>query len=147
LLCEFAAAVIRRHDKGCAESAAPHTTAGSWLTHCCFAKSALDARQVLLGIIVFMRFEDRVEDAKWLSPDEKQLLRSKLDGDAKKAVSHSFLGALRTPAFLIRSGLFPCSDRFIRDELLDAPAYPFVRHSRLDHDRPVDCFTLLFRWN
>ncbi|WP_321816599.1 MULTISPECIES: MFS transporter [unclassified Paraburkholderia] len=56
---------------------------------------------VLLGIIVLFRFDDQVEDATWLSDSEKRLLRSKLDADAKKVVSHSFLGALKSPAFLI----------------------------------------------
>ncbi|MGF6373092.1 MFS family permease [Paraburkholderia sp. RAU6.4a] len=56
---------------------------------------------VLLGFVVLFRFDDRVEDAKWLNDDEKILLRSKLDADAKKAESHSFLGALKSKAFLI----------------------------------------------
>ncbi len=56
---------------------------------------------VLLGVVVLYRFDDRVEDAKWLNVEEKALLRSKLDADAKKVESHSFLGALKSPAFLI----------------------------------------------
>ncbi|WP_197919773.1 MFS transporter [Burkholderia sp. THE68] len=56
---------------------------------------------VLLGFVVFWRFDDKVEDAKWLTADEKRLLRSQLDVDAKKAESHSFLGALKSKAFLI----------------------------------------------
>lgn len=58
---------------------------------------------ILLGIIVLFRLDDRVEDATWLTSEEKILLRSKLDADAKKVVSHSFLGALKSPAFLILS--------------------------------------------
>ncbi|NLP63469.1 MFS transporter [Paraburkholderia sacchari] len=56
---------------------------------------------VLLGIVVLFRLDDHVEDAKWLTPEEKVLLRSKLDADAKKAESHSLLGAVKSPAFLM----------------------------------------------
>jgi hypothetical protein len=55
---------------------------------------------VLLGIIVLFRFDDRVERGL-ADAEEKTLLRSTLDADANKVVSHSFLGALKPPAFVV----------------------------------------------
>lgn len=56
---------------------------------------------VLLGYIVYRRFDDRVEDAKWLDPTEKVALRNRLTTDARQTGNHSFLNALRTPGFLL----------------------------------------------
>jgi D-galactonate transporter len=55
---------------------------------------------VLLGIIVFFYLEDRVEDARWLSAEEKALIVRQLDADTRDIASHTLWSALRHPALL-----------------------------------------------
>jgi D-galactonate transporter len=55
---------------------------------------------VLLGIIVFFYLEDRVEDARWLSAEEKALIVRQLDTDTRHIASHTLWSALKHPALL-----------------------------------------------
>lgn len=55
---------------------------------------------ILLGFTVFNVLKDRIEDAPWLSRDEKTLLSSRISDQNKDIGSHSLLGALKTPGFL-----------------------------------------------
>jgi D-galactonate transporter len=51
---------------------------------------------ILLGVVVLLLLDNRIEDAKWLSNDEKRLLRANVDAEAGQA-EHNFLAALRQP--------------------------------------------------
>ncbi|NGZ84637.1 MFS transporter [Duganella aceris] len=55
---------------------------------------------VALGLVVLSQLKDRVEDAGWLSSEEKTLLRSRIAEGAPKSGGHSLLGAIKTPGFL-----------------------------------------------
>lgn len=50
----------------------------------------------LLGLVVLFLLDNRIEDAKWLSGDEKRLLRANVDRETGQA-EHNFLAALRQP--------------------------------------------------
>ena len=51
---------------------------------------------VLLGLVVLLLLDNRIEDAKWLSSSEKRLLRANVDREAGQA-EHNFLAAVRQP--------------------------------------------------
>ncbi|MGJ7567077.1 MFS transporter [Variovorax sp. GB1R11] len=51
---------------------------------------------IVLGLVVLLLLDNRIEDAKWLSHDEKRLLRANVDAEAGQA-EHNFLAALRQP--------------------------------------------------
>ena len=55
---------------------------------------------ILLGYVVFKVLKDRVEDATWLSREEKALLSSRLSEQNKHLGKHSLLDALKAPGFL-----------------------------------------------
>src|SRR5258706_1329837 len=46
----------------------------------------------VLGVIAYLYLQDKPEDAKWLTPDEKQALRYQLDHDEKDVESASHTG-------------------------------------------------------
>jgi MFS family permease len=54
---------------------------------------------VLLGAVVFLVLKDRVEDASWLSTQERSLLATRIAEQNRQIGSHSLLGALKTPGF------------------------------------------------
>jgi MFS family permease len=57
---------------------------------------------VLLGAIVLNVLKDRVEDAAWLSSEEKRVLSTQLSKQNKEiGESHSLLSAIKTPGFLL----------------------------------------------
>jgi MFS family permease len=55
---------------------------------------------VVLGIVVFFYLEDSAKDARWLTPEEKDLLVKQLAHDTRGIASHSVLSALKSPALL-----------------------------------------------
>jgi MFS family permease len=55
---------------------------------------------VALGLVVLSQLKDRIEDAGWLSAEEKTLLRSRIADGAPKSGGHSLLDAIKTPGFL-----------------------------------------------
>lgn len=56
---------------------------------------------LILAVLVLRTFVDRVEDAKFLTDEEKVHLRALLDKDAKVAESHTLLAAIKSPAFIL----------------------------------------------
>ncbi|WP_186143196.1 MFS transporter [Burkholderia gladioli] len=57
---------------------------------------------VLLGVLVMVRLKDRIEDASWLSGNEKAWLAGQIAQQSRHPQGgHSLLGALRTPGFLM----------------------------------------------
>jgi MFS family permease len=56
---------------------------------------------LVLGGLVLTRFDDRVEDAHWLSPPEKALLGGKLQRQTADIGEHSFGRALAMPGVLL----------------------------------------------
>ncbi|PRG55596.1 MFS transporter [Burkholderia gladioli] len=57
---------------------------------------------VLLGVLVMVQLKDRIEDASWLSGNEKAWLAGQIAQQSRHPQDgHSLLGALRTPGFLM----------------------------------------------
>ena len=56
---------------------------------------------VVLGLVVLRRLEDRVADARWLSPGEKRLVAGWIAAQNREIRGHSLLAALRMPGFLL----------------------------------------------
>ena len=55
------------------------------------------APTMLIGIVVWFYLDDGIASARWLSVDEKRLLKEKIEVDAGSKADHSFLKALRNP--------------------------------------------------
>lgn len=55
---------------------------------------------IVLGVIVFKFLDNRIEDAKWLTADEKKQLLASIERTPQTGRGHSLLGALKTPGFL-----------------------------------------------
>jgi MFS family permease len=53
-----------------------------------------------LGLVVLSQLKDRIEDAGWLTADEKALLRGRITQGAPQHGGHSLLSAIKTPGFL-----------------------------------------------
>ncbi|KAB2711371.1 MFS transporter [Brucella intermedia] len=51
----------------------------------------------VLGVIAWFYLDDSIESAKWLSPDEKRLLRKNIDGDRQQAAAHRLRDAMKMP--------------------------------------------------
>ncbi|MEW1780674.1 MFS transporter [Arthrobacter sp. NPDC080086] len=56
---------------------------------------------VVLGYIVFKVLKDRIEDARWLAPEERALLSANIARQNREIAVHSLIGALKTPGFLM----------------------------------------------
>jgi MFS family permease len=54
-----------------------------------------------LGLIVLRRFQDRVQDATWLTARERDYLATRIKEPGTHAKGGSLLGAIRTPGFLV----------------------------------------------
>lgn len=61
---------------------------------------------VVLGIVVLMRLDNRIEDAKWLTPTEKSELSSAISHEHKISEAHSFRAALSEPLTYIFSIIY-----------------------------------------
>ncbi|WP_394779536.1 MFS transporter [Undibacterium sp.] len=55
---------------------------------------------ILLGLVVLNQLKDKIEDATWLSSEERDLLRSRIVQQNKDVGGHSFVSAIKTPGFL-----------------------------------------------
>lgn len=57
---------------------------------------------IALGLLVFVRLDDRIADAHWLTPDERTRLSLRIAEQGGAAGAHgSLLDALKTPGFLM----------------------------------------------
>lgn len=56
---------------------------------------------VLLGMLLLLRLDERVADARWLSPGEKQLVSGWISEQNRQIRGHSLIAALREPGFLL----------------------------------------------
>ncbi len=56
---------------------------------------------VVLGYIVFKVLKDRIDDARWLAPEERALLSANIARQNRDIAGHSLIGALKTPGFLM----------------------------------------------
>ncbi len=61
---------------------------------------------VLLGVLVLIVLDDHIDDAKWLTSDEKALLKARLAQDPKVSNTHSFAAALKEPSTYIFSIIY-----------------------------------------
>jgi sugar phosphate permease len=61
----------------------------------------------LLGVIAYFYLQDKPEDARWLNPAEKAIVRAELDQDQQSAASHgSFWQLLRDPKVYVLSLIY-----------------------------------------
>jgi MFS family permease len=63
---------------------------------------------VLLGFVVFWLVSDRIEDAPWLSTEEKQLMAQRMAEEPKSEASQSFAGLWRQPTTYVMSAIYLC---------------------------------------
>jgi MFS family permease len=63
---------------------------------------------VLVGIAVLVYLDNGIEEARWLTPPEKQLLRDRLAQDARSKVEHGFGAVLSMPPIWLFSGILFC---------------------------------------
>ncbi|KMO11025.1 MFS transporter [Methylobacterium platani] len=56
---------------------------------------------LILGALVLTRLDDRIADARWLSPAEKDLLSSRIAHHNHGIGDHSLWGAIKQPGFLL----------------------------------------------
>lgn len=63
---------------------------------------------VLVGIVAFFFLDDKVSDAKWLSPAEKQLIQRNLSDEVHSEQLHSVKDGLTNPRVLLLSGIYFC---------------------------------------
>lgn len=61
---------------------------------------------MLLGLLVLIVLDDHIDDAKWLTSDEKALLKARLAQDPKVSNTHSFGAALKEPSTYIFSIIY-----------------------------------------
>lgn len=61
---------------------------------------------VFVGIYVLFYLDDSIAKAKWLSPEEKELLSANIASDQQAASSHSFGDALKDPKIWILSAVY-----------------------------------------
>jgi sugar phosphate permease len=60
-----------------------------------------------LGIAAYFYLQDKPEDARWLNPEQKSIVRAELDRDQQAACSHgSFLQLLRDPKVWLLSSIY-----------------------------------------
>ena len=63
---------------------------------------------VLLGGVVFWLLSDRIEDAPWLTAQEKRLLAQRMAEDVKPAGKPSMASLLRLPTTYVMSAIYLC---------------------------------------
>ena len=78
-----------------------HGVAGwQWL----FILEAIPA--VILGIVVFFTFDDRVIHAKWLSPEEKSIVAAEIDEEATSKTHHSILSVFTSSRVWLMASIY-----------------------------------------
>ena len=78
-----------------------HGIAGwQWL----FLLEAIPA--VLLGIVVFFSFDDRVLHAKWLTPAEKAIVAAEIDEEATAKTHQTILSVFTSPRILLMAAIY-----------------------------------------
>jgi len=63
---------------------------------------------VLLGFVVLWLVSDRIEDAPWLSAEEKQLMAQRMAEEPKSEASQSFAGLWKQPTTYVMSAIYLC---------------------------------------
>lgn len=63
---------------------------------------------VVLGFVVLWLLSDKIEDAPWLSAEEKQLLLARMASEAKPESSSSFADIWKHPTTYVMSGIYLC---------------------------------------
>jgi MFS family permease len=63
---------------------------------------------VLVGILVLFCLDNGIDEARWLAPAEKQLLRDRLAQDARVKVEHRLGAVLAMPAVWLFAGILFC---------------------------------------
>ncbi len=81
--------------------ASRHGIAGwQWL----FILEAIPA--VILGVIVFFSFDDRVANAKWLSPEEKSIVAADITDEASAKTLQTILSVFTSPRVWLMSSIY-----------------------------------------
>ncbi len=74
-----------------------HFAGGSFLSAWQWLFLLEGAPAVVLGVIALFYLDDRIDDARWLSADEKELLQSQVVSDQKHTLTHRVGDAMRSP--------------------------------------------------
>ncbi|MBP0599856.1 MFS transporter [Herbaspirillum sp. LeCh32-8] len=61
---------------------------------------------ILLGVVCFLVIDDKIEDARWLKPEEKKLLIDRIAAEPKSEAVHSFGAALKQPTTIVMSLIY-----------------------------------------
>ena len=61
---------------------------------------------VLLGIIVLFAFDDRVINAKWLTPEEKSAVAAEIDEEATAKTHQTILSVFTSPRILLMASIY-----------------------------------------
>jgi D-galactonate transporter len=61
---------------------------------------------ILLGVIVLFTFDDRVANAKWLSPEEKRIVAAEIDEEASAKSHQTILSVFTSPRILLMSSIY-----------------------------------------
>ncbi|EIK94862.1 major facilitator transporter [Pseudomonas sp. M47T1] len=63
---------------------------------------------IVLGFVVLWFVSDRIEQAKWLSPHEKQLMLERMAAEPTSTASHSLVGLWKHPTTYVMSTIYLC---------------------------------------
>ncbi|MDF2794788.1 MAG: transporter permease [Pseudomonas orientalis] len=63
---------------------------------------------VVLGLVVLWLLSDRIEDAPWLTADEKQVLLARMASEPKAESSNGFADAWKQPTTYVMSAIYLC---------------------------------------
>jgi D-galactonate transporter len=61
---------------------------------------------VLLGVVVLFTFDDRVVNAKWLSPEEKGIVAAEIDEEATVKTHQTILSVFTSPRILLMASIY-----------------------------------------
>jgi D-galactonate transporter len=96
---------------------------------------------VVLGLVVLWLVADRIEDARWLSADEKRLLADRLAADPQPQGGASLRNILREPATLVLSAIYLCLVMALTGLLFWMPQ--LIRNAGIDNTLQIGLITMV----
>lgn len=74
-----------------------HFAGGQWLSAWQWLFLLEGAPAVVLGVVALFYLDDRIDDARWLTDAEKELLKTQIVSDQKHTLTHRVGDAMRSP--------------------------------------------------
>lgn len=96
---------------------------------------------VLLGLVVLWLVADRIEDARWLSREEKDFLAGCMARDVQPEGSQSLRSILKEPATLALSGIYLCLVMALTGLLFWMPQ--LIRNAGVDDTMRIGLLTMI----